>query len=261
MEVIIQKTPAKASVLAAKIIAKQIQEKPHSVLGLATGRSPLKTYTELIRMHREAGLSFAEVTTFNLDEYVGLSPDHPQSYHYFMREKFFRHIDINPAATFIPAGDVDDLREECNRYEGKIHAAGGIDLQVLGLGSNGHIGFNEPTGSLRSRTWVRILSKNTLQDNRAAYGPEHETPHHCITMGIQTIMEAERILVLAFGAKKAKAVAQMIEGPVTSICPASALQFHKRVIVLLDEEAASELRYADHYRWVDQNKLAWQRYD
>ena len=261
MEVIIQETPEKVTELGAKVMAKQIREKANSVLGLATGRTPMGTYHDLIRMHREENLSFREVTTFNLDEYIGLTPDHEQSYHYFMRKEFFEHMDIAPENTHLPAGDAEDPRAECMRYEKSIHERGGIDLQLLGLGSNGHIGFNEPTGSLNSRTWVKILSENTIKDNSELFENPEEVPRYCMTMGIGTIMEADRILVLAYGYRKAKAVAEMIEGPISSMCPASALQFHKRVIVIIDDQAASRLDHADHYRWIDKHKLPWQRYD
>ncbi len=260
MEVIILESRDKAAELAAKVIAKQVREKPNTVLGLATGRTPLGAYRKLIEFHKQ-GLSFRDVTTFNLDEYIGLRPDHPQSYRYFMDEELFRHINIDPARTHVPPGTAENPRQACRDYETSIETAGGIDLQVLGLGSNGHIGFNEPTGSLNSRTWIKILSENTIRDNAELFNDPAEVPRYCITMGIGTIMDARRILVLAFGHRKAKAVAQMIEGPITSMCPATALQFHRRVIVIIDEEAAARLDHADHYRWVDHHKLPWQRYD
>jgi len=261
VEIIVQENREKASLLAAKVMAKQVREKPESVLGFATGRTPQGMYRELVRLHQEEGLSFKEASSFNLDEYIGLSPEHPQSYHHFMNEELFKHIDIEPKRTRLPRGDSERPRLECVAYEDAIKEAGGIDLQVLGLGANGHIGFNEPTGSLNSRTWVKILSENTIRDNSDLFDDPAEVPRHCITMGVGTIMEAERILVLAFGHHKAKAVADMIEGPLTAMCPASALQFHRRVIVIVDEEAAARLDNAEHYRWIDQNKLPWQRYD
>lgn len=261
MEVIIQETPEKASELAAKVIAKQVREKPDCIMGLATGRTPMNTYRALARMHREDGLSFARVKTYNLDEYIGLSPSHPQSYRYFMDNELFRHIDIDPENTHLPRGNTEDPREECRRYEASIKESGGIDLQLLGLGSNGHIGFNEPTGSLNSRTWVKILSENTIHDNSALFNDPNEVPHYCITMGIGTIMEANRIIVLALGHSKAKAVAEMVEGPISAMCPASALQFHHRVIVIVDEQAAARLDNIRHYKWIDSNKLPWQHYD
>lgn len=261
MEVIIQENAEKASQLAAKVVAKQVREKTGSVLGLATGRTPMRMYAELCRMHREEGLSFADVKSFNLDEYLGLDPTHPQSYRHFMNDTLFQHLDIKLENTYLPPGNAEEPREACRIYERKIKDVGGIDLQVLGIGSNGHIGFNEPTGSLNSRTWVKILSEQTIIDNSELFDKKEEVPKYCITMGIGTIMEAERIVVLAFGHRKAKAVAEMIEGPITSMCPASALQLHRRVVVIMDEEAAARLDNADHYRWIDQHKLPWQRYD
>jgi len=261
MEVLIQDKPEQASHLAALVVARVVRENPQAILGLATGSTPLRLYQELVRMHQEEGLDFSGIRTFNLDEYVGLPAEDPRSYHFFMQEHLFKHINISPENTHLPDGCAPDLRKECRAYERKIREAGGIDLQVLGLGANGHIGFNEPTGSLTSRTWIKILSQQTIEDNSTHFPNGENVPRHCITMGIGSILEASRCLVLAFGHRKAQAVASMIEGPITAMCPASALQMHRRVIVTIDEDAAARLDYADHYRWVDQNKLTWQRYD
>lgn len=260
MEVIIQETPADGCLLGAKIIAKKVRDKPNAVLGLATGRTPEKLYGELARMHREEGLDFSQVTTFNLDEYVGLPPEHDQSYRYFMNEHLFRHINIDLANTHVPAGNADDLHAECRDYEKRIKAVGGIDIQLLGLGRNGHIGFNEPTGSLRSRTWIKILSEQTLNDNAAVFEDPGSMPKHAVTMGIGTIMEARQIVLLAFGPAKVRAVMEMIEGPLAAICPGSALQEHPRATVVLDGSSSAGLQYLDHYRWIESNKLPWQRY-
>src|SRR5436305_741007 len=170
MEVLIRDSAETGCILGAKILATVVREKPDAVLGLATGRTPLRLYQELIRLHRSEGLDFSRVTTFNLDEYVGLPSSHEQSYRYFMQENLFRHINIDLRKTNVPDGTARDLHAECRAYEDKIIAAGGIDLQLLGLGRNGHIGFNEPTGSLRSRTWVKILSEQTLRDNSEGFG-------------------------------------------------------------------------------------------
>ncbi len=261
MEVLIRESAEAGCRLAAKVIARVVREKPDAVLGLATGRTPLLLYRELIRLHREEGLSFRGITTFNLDEYVGLPATHDQSYHWFMRENFFRHVDIDPAHTHVPDGTAADLQAECRRYEERIATAGGIDLQLLGLGRNGHIGFNEPTGSLRSRTWIKILSEQTLRDNSTVFGSFDALPRHAITMGIGTILDARRLLLLAFGPAKLRATVDMIEGPLAARCPASALQLHPRATVVLDEPAAAGLQYADHYRWIDRHKLDWQRYE
>jgi len=258
MEILIRPDAAQGSKQAARIVAHTVRRKPDCVLGLATGRTPLALYRELIRIHREEGLDFSRVTTFNLDEYVGLSPSHNQSYRWFMDDNFFQHINIDRKRTHVPDGCAADLRAECLDYERRIAEAGGIDLQVLGLGSNGHIGFNEPTGSLGSRTWIKILSRETRRDNSELFDDPADTPRHCITMGIGTIMSARHCLLLAFGSKKVRAVAAMVEGPVSSVCPASALQFHPRTTVVLDEQSAAALTQLDHYRWIEENKLDWQ---
>lgn len=261
MEVIIKEHREEAVSTAAKIVRRAIKRKPNAVLGLATGRTPVTLYKELIRMHQEEGLDFSQVQTFNLDEYIGLSPEHVQSYRYFMDTELFNHINIKQENTHLPSGTSEDPRQECHDYEAKIKDSGGIDIQVLGLGSNGHIGFNEPTGSLNSRTWVKILSKQTIKDNSDLFNNPNEVPHYCITMGIGTILEARHCIILAFGHKKAKAVSHMIEDPVTSMCPASALQQHRRVTTLIDEEAAARLDFIEHYKWINANKLDWQRYE
>ncbi len=259
MEVLIRPTAEEVSLLGARILARSIQAKPNSVLGLATGRTPLRLYEELIRMHREEGLDFARVTTFNLDEYVGLAPDHAQSYHRYMWENLFRHVNIAPAAAHVPNGSAADLRAHCLEYEEAIRAAGGIDVQLLGLGSNGHIGFNEPTGSLNAPTWIKILSEKTLQDNAPLFATPEEQPRHVVTMGIGTILRSGHCVVLACGAKKSHAVKGLIEGPVTAMCPASALQLHPRVTVIVDEAAAARLDNREHYLWVEKHKLDWQQ--
>ena len=260
MEILIRPDTLSGSQSAAQVVARLVREKPNCVLGLATGRTPVSLYRELIRLHREEGLDFSNVTTFNLDEYIGLPSTHPQSYRYFMETELFQHINIRPEKTHLPDGCASDPRQECRDYEKRIADAGGIDLQVLGLGSNGHVGFNEPTGSLGSRTWIKILSQNTIKDNSDLFQNPNEVPRHCITMGIGTLMESKHHLLLAFGPKKARALAAMIEGPVTSMCPASALQFHPRVTVVADEAAAAGLGHHEHYRWIEQHKLDWQKY-
>ncbi len=256
MEIIIQPTPEAASAIAARIVAQTLQRKPNAVLGLATGSTPLLLYRELIRLQ----LNWQRVRTFNLDEYVGLAPDHPQSYHHFMWEHLFQHVNIPKKNVHIPDGMAADIPKFCARYEKQIRAAGGIDLQVLGIGSDGHIGFNEPTSSLASRTRIKTLTAETRRDNARFFGSEEQVPHHVITMGIGTIMEARQIVLLAFGANKAEAVAGAVEGPVTAMNPASALQMHPVVKVCLDEAAASRLAKADYYRWVYNHKPDWQQY-
>ncbi len=260
MEIIIQPDSRKASLVAAKITAALVREKPHAVLGFATGQTPLEMYGILVEMHRTEGLDFGQVTAFNLDEYAGLDPAHPGSYHSYMRENLFRHINIRANRVYIPDGLAADVPACCASYEERIHAAGGIDIQVLGLGTDGHLGFNEPTSSLASRTRIKTLTGQTRRDNAALFGGVDQVPHHVITMGLGTIMACRTCLLLAFGRKKAGAVAAAVEGPLTAMVPASVLQMHPRAIFILDEEAASELTRTAYYRWVYENKPDWQKY-
>ncbi len=260
MEIIIQPTPEAASIIAARIIAKLVRTKPDCVLGLATGSTPLATYRELARMHREDGLDFSKVTTFNLDEYVGLPPDHSHSYHAFMDEHFFRHVNVPRANIHIPDGMARDVPEECASYEAAIVAAGGIDLQLLGIGTDGHIGFNEPSSSLASRTRIKTLTERTRADNARFFdGDLARVPFHCITMGVGTIMASREVLMLAFGANKAAAVAAAVEGSITAMNPASVLQMHPVAKCIVDEPAAEKLARRDYYRWVFSHKPEWQR--
>ena len=260
MEIIIQPDSREASRLAAKIVAGLVREKPHAVLGFATGQTPIELYRYLVEMHRNERLDFSEVTAFNLDEYVGLEPDHPASYHSYMRENLFDRINIRKDRVNIPFGLADDIPTCCRSYEERIHADGGIDLQILGIGADGHLGFNEPSSSLASRTRIKTLTDRTRKDNAAAFGGEDKVPHHVITMGLGTIMDCRTCLLLAFGRKKARAVAQAAEGPLTAMVPASILQMHQRAIFLLDEEAASQLTRTYYYKWVYENKPDWQKY-
>jgi glucosamine-6-phosphate deaminase len=259
MEIIIQRDPAAASELAARIVARLVREKPAAVLGLATGRTPKLLYSELVRMHRLESLDFSHITTFNLDEYVGLPADHPASYQSFMGEHLFREVGIDPDRAHVPDGMVDDIPACCARYEQAIRDAGGIDLQVLGIGRQGHIGFNEPSSSLASRTRIKTLTETTRRDNAAEFGGAEKVPRHVITMGIGTILDSRACLMLAFGNHKAAAIAAAVEGPVTAMVPASALQMHEHATVLVDEEAASELRLAEYYKYVFRQKPEWQK--
>ena len=261
MEIIILPTANLASEVAARLVARQVREKRDSVLGLATGSTPCNLYKELARMHRLSGLGgldFSGVTTFNLDEYIGLDPAHPASYHRFMEENFFDQVNISPDRIHIPDGLARDVPECCEAYEAAIHAAGGIDQQILGLGSDGHLGFNEPGSSLASRTRIKTLTERTRSDNARFFAQGQEVPHHVITMGLGTIMESRMCLLMAFGKSKAEAVAATVEGPVTASVPGSILQFHPRTKILLDSESAALLTRADYYQWVYKNKPAWQ---
>ncbi|MEN9470441.1 MAG: Glucosamine-6-phosphate deaminase [Verrucomicrobiota bacterium] len=254
MEIIIQPDPESAAKSAARIFIKTIQANPKAVLGLATGSTPLPLYRELIA----AKLDWSGITTFNLDEYTGIGPGHPQSYHSFMSEHLFQHVNINPARIHIPDGLALDPEASCRNYEEKIRESGGIDLQLLGIGSDGHIGFNEPTSSLASRTRIKTLTERTRRDNARFFGSPQEVPLHVITMGIGTILETRRVVLLATGAGKADAIAGAVEGPVTAMNPASALQLHERAVICLDEAAASKLQRIDYYKWVYNNKPQWQ---
>ena len=259
MEVIIQADAREGSLYAARVVANLVRQKPRAVLGMATGSSPLGLYAELARMHREEGLNFAGVTTFNLDEYVGLPPDHPASYHHYMEEQFFKRVNVPRSAIHLPDAASGDLRASCAAYEAAIRAAGGIDLQILGIGHDGHIGFNEPGSSLASRTRLKTLAAETVEANRRFFGADEAVPRHVVTVGVGTILEARTCLLLAFGEGKAEAVAHMAEGPVTAICPASVLQMHPQVMLVVDEPAARLLKRADYYRYVFAHKPAFQR--
>lgn len=256
MEIVIQPNSAAANQVAARVFASAIRRKESTVLGMATGSTPLALYRELIARK----LDWRRVTTFNLDEYVGLALEHPQSYHSFMWENLFRHVNIAKKNVHIPDGLAKDVPKFCTKYEKRIRAAGGIDLQLLGIGTDGHIGFNEQTSSLASRTRIKTLTPQTRRDNARFFGSEDKVPHHVITMGIGTILEARHCVLLAFGRNKARAVAEAVEGPITSMNPASALQLHPRVTVFLDEDAASELKLTDYYRWVYAHKPEWQKF-
>jgi len=250
MEVIVKETFEEMSRAAARVVAKALNAKPNAVLGLATGSTPLGLYRELVRMHRDEGLDFSQVTTFNLDEYVGLSKNHGQSYHYFMEENLFKHLNIPPQNIYIPSGTTDNYAAFCQWYERRIVECGGIDLQVLGIGSDGHIAFNEPSSSLGSRTRIKTLAKQTIEDNARFFDTPAQVPVYAITMGVGTILEARKIILLANGRNKAAAVAAAIEGPVTSMITASALQLHRDTMAILDREAAGALRMLDYYEWI-----------
>ncbi|WP_162418310.1 glucosamine-6-phosphate deaminase [Cyclobacterium roseum] len=217
-----------------------VKANPKMVLGLSTGSSPLDTYANLVRDHQQNGTDYSKIHTFNLDEYVGLKGSHPQSYRYFMNAHLFHHLNIPMPQTHVPAG-VGDLEAECERYEKEIQECGGIDLQLLGLGTNGHIGFNEPGTSFDSRTHVVNLLEETIDANARFFSGKEEVPTKAVTMGIQTIMEARQIALLAYGSKKAAPIRDAVNGPITESMPASLLQNHADVTLYLDEEAAALL--------------------
>jgi glucosamine-6-phosphate deaminase len=241
MLVIVKENYDAISTEAALIVADRLRRKPNLVLGLATGSTPLGLYKELIRMHMEEGLDFSKVTTFNLDEYVGLPPTHEQSYNYFMWKNLFDHLNIPERSIHIPDGMAGDIDAYCEWYEERIRAVGGIDLQILGIGANGHIAFNEPGSSLGSRTRVKTLTEKTRRDNARYFRTFDEVPKYALTMGVGTIMDAREHILLANGIGKADAVKAAVEGPLTAQCPASVIQLHRVTFVIVDREAASKL--------------------
>ena len=237
MRIIIANNYQGLSRQAAEIIKKQIVKKPDSVLGLATGSTPVGLYKELIELYKKEKLDFSRIVTFNLDEYIGLGPNHPQSYNFFMRNNLFQWININPKNIFIPDGTAKDTKKYCQWYEKKIETKGGIDLQVLGIGRNGHVGFNEPRAEFVSTTREVSLDDMTVQDNARFFKDASEVPRKAITMGIATIMKAKQILLLVSGADKASIIYQALKGPITEKVPASILQKHRALTVILDKGA------------------------
>jgi glucosamine-6-phosphate deaminase len=259
MEVIIVDNEEQVAQISAQFVIELIRRKHNAVLGLATGTTPIATYQKLIAACRNKDVSFAAVRTFNLDEYLGIDVSDENSFRRFMNEQFFNHIDVAPENTHLPAGLSANPRAEGRRFETLITRSGGIDLQILGIGRNGHIGFNEPGSSLASRTRIKTLTPQTRIDNFGAQHPQ--APLHAMTMGIGTILDARHVLLLAQGAAKARAIANTVEGPITAMCPASALQQHPRVTVVVDEAAAQLLEHKDYYRWAQlQNQELKQRF-
>ncbi len=251
MRVIIEPDYKRMSSKTASIVAELVRKKPDCVLGLATGSTPIGLYNELVRMSCDEGLDFSRVVTFNLDEYYGLAPEHEQSYRYFMEKHLFSQLKTRPKKTHVPDGLAKDPEAYCEQYEQMIRDAGGIDLQVLGIGRDGHIGFNEPSSSLGSRTRLKTLTEETIHDNARFFASLDDVPRFAITMGVGTIFEARRCALLASGVNKAKVVAQAVEGPVTAQVTASALQLHRDTIVVVDEDAACELERKDYYKHVE----------
>jgi glucosamine-6-phosphate deaminase len=257
MEVIVLKSTEEVAATAAQLLGVLLRSKPGAVLGLATGSTPLALYRALVADFLEGKISFKKITSFNLDEYLGVDSNNPQSYRSYMDRELFDQVDINKTRTFLPAcADHENPRVVGALYEKQIQAAGGIDLQVLGIGANGHIGFNEPSSSLKSRTRVKTLTRQTLKDNSRLFAETEFQPKLAMTMGIATIMDARKILLLATGSNKSAAMAKMIEGPVTAMCPASMLQMHEHTTVLLDEQAAGELQNRQYYDWANEQNEA-----
>ena len=260
MEVIVRPDTASAAEFTARLIADAINEKPDFVLGLATGGTMEPVYADLARMNREGKVDFSLVRTFNLDEYIGLPPEDPQSYRYYMNYHLFDKVNIDKRNTHLPDGMAKDEAAEGERYEEAIRLAGGIDLQLLGIGSDGHIGFNEPLSSFSSITRAKPLTPATWKQNSIYFNPPEAMPMRAFTMGVGTILESRRIVMLITGAKKAGITAKAIEGPLTSMVTGSAIQMHPNVVVVLDEGAASQLTMRDYYDWIFAHEPKWAPY-
>lgn len=258
MEVVILPTPRDVASLAADAVVRLLRRRPDAVLGLATGSSPLGVYDELARRCAAGEVSFVQARAFLLDEYVGLAPGHPESYRQVIARELEERVDFRPGAVEGPDGAADDLPSACARYESAISAAGGVDLQILGIGTDGHVAFNEPSSSLSSRTRIKTLTEQTRRDNARFFDSPDDVPHHVLTQGLGTVSEARHVVLLATGGGKAAAVRDMVEGPVSAYCPASVLQLHPHASVLLDEDAARDLSLADYYRETYAGKPSWQ---
>ncbi len=259
MEIIILKDAAAIGRLGADAISALLQRRPNAVLGLATGSSPLAIYDELAARCAAGSVSFAQATGFTLDEYVGIAADHPERYRTVIDTDFVSRVDFAPDAVHGPDGLADDIAAACAEYEAAIASAGGIDLQILGIGTDGHIGFNEPGSSLASRTRIKTLTRQTRIDNARFFdGNLGEVPTHCLTQGLATILSARHVVLVAIGAGKAEAVHHLVEGAVSALWPGTILQHHPHVTVLLDGAAAGRLQLADYYRETYQAKPAWQ---
>lgn len=258
MEVVVTSNPTELGTIVADAIEQLVTNVPNATLGLATGSSPLTVYAELIRRHQQGRISFRRTTMFLLDEYVGLPADHPETYRMTIRREFTDQIDVPDSSAHGPDGTATDLLAECQRYEEKITASGGIDLQLLGIGTDGHIGFNEPVSSLASRTRIKTLTPGTRNDNARFFTSPEEVPQHALTQGIGTILEARHLVLVASGATKAEAIAKTVEGPIGAMVPATSLQLHPHATVVVDESAAAMLQRIDYYRSAYLNKPAWQ---
>jgi glucosamine-6-phosphate deaminase len=260
MQVIIRPNADAAADLAAGVIARNLREEPGLVLGLATGRTMEPVYARLVQMHRKEGLDFSNCHTFNLDEYIGLPAQHQNSYRRYMNQHLFEHVNIKLENTHLPNGLADDLETECAAYERLIRKHGGIDLQLLGIGRNGHLGFNEPPSGLYSLTRVEALSPVTRQQNEALFESPDQMPQRAITMGLGTILDCRRCILLATGGEKAAVVAETVESPITSMIPATALQLHPECVLILDEAAGAQLKDSGRYRRIFDNEPQWESF-
>lgn len=261
MEVIIRTSPEEAAKLASLLIAARLRAKPDIVLGLATGRTMERVYDRLVAKHQEEGLDFSMCHTFNLDEYIGVPPEDEHSYRFYMNHHLFSRVNIDLANTHVPDGMASDLRAGAARYEQLIREAGGIDVQLLGIGEAGHIGFNEPLSAFRSRTRDKALTPLTRQQNAEMFGGDPDkVPKRAVTMGVGTILDARELLLVATGGAKASILAKAVEGPITAMISASAIQLHPNCKVIVDEDAARELREREYYDWIFQNEPEWQEF-
>lgn len=254
MEIIVLPTARQVGAAAARIIAAVVHTAPDAVLGLATGSSPMEVYRSLRTLVEHGDLDLSRTRGFALDEYVGIPLDHPQSYAAVIAREVVGPLRMNPSLVLVPDGRDRDVARAAERYEAAIRDAGGIDVQLLGIGTNGHIGFNEPTSSFASRTRAKTLTPSTRADNARFFADADDVPTHCLTQGLGTILEARHLVLVAQGSAKAAAVATAVEGPVSSFCPASALQLHPRATVLLDEDAAAGLTLRDYYDHIQRQK-------
>lgn len=260
MEVIIRPDMESATELTARIIAKSLIRKPTLVLGLATGTTMELVYSKLAEMHKKEKLDFSLCRTFNLDEYIGLPPDNKNSYRYYMNKCLFNNVNIDLRNTHLPDGMAKNLNAECAHYENLMEEAGGIDLQLLGIGRSGHIGFNEPLSAFRSRTREKALTPVTIAQNSPLFDRPEDMPKRALTMGVGTILDAKRIVMLVTGKEKAAVLAKAVEGPVTAMVSATALQLHPKAVVIVDEDAAGKLQEKEYYRWIFDNEPDWDSY-
>jgi len=251
MQIVILENAEAVAIHGAEVFIQKLQKKPNAVFGLATGSTPLALYKKLIAANQNKTVSFSEASSFNLDEYLGLAGEHPQSYRHFMQEHLFNHVDIHSDNTHVPPGDAENPIQACKEYDELITQKGGIDIQLLGIGRNGHIGFNEPSSGLSSRTRVKTLTPATIADNARFFSEDEFQPHLSITMGIGTIMDSRKVMLLATGSSKADAIYATVEGPLSASCPASALQMHQDVMLIIDKAAAEKLQHKEFYMHIE----------
>ncbi|ROQ37490.1 glucosamine-6-phosphate deaminase [Frondihabitans sp. PhB188] len=261
MEVIVKPTPAEVGRTASALIARVSREKPEAVLGLATGSSPLGIYESLAALVDAGDLDLSRASGFALDEYVGIPLDHPESYASVIARDVVGPLGMDPSRVRVPDGRASDIEAATRDYDEAIRSAGGIDVQILGIGANGHIGFNEPSSSFASRTRIKTLAPSTREANARFFDDPADVPTHCLTQGLGTILEAKRVVLVAQGAAKADAVAAMVEGPLSAMCPGSALQLHEHATIVVDEAAAARLTLRDYYDYTYANKPTWQRFE